>query len=88
MKQKIWRLNRSQIEAIVAQDHTNLFWGSAPPEHGHCYRRGFANYSPEKVGGLLFAKPKNYHGPLSDYNKVIVKEIKTKNNNVRGYRWA
>ncbi len=91
MKLKIWRLNRSEIEELIAKDFTNLRWCPAAPEHDYTYRRGFANYAPERVGDVLYARPKGYQGPLCDYEEPIIKEIKHKNwhkKRTRGYRWV
>ena len=88
MRPRIWRLNRGQIEQLVEKDFTNLRWCPAAPEHDYTYRRGFANYSSERVRGVLYAKPKKYAGPVSDYEEPIVKEIMARNNKVRGYRWV
>jgi len=88
MKPLIWRLNRSQIEELITKDFTNLRWCPAAPEHDYTYRKKFASYSPEKVGYVLYAKPKDYPGQIEEYHEPIIKEIRTKHNKTRGYRWV
>jgi len=88
MKPKIWRLNRLQIEEIVKKEFTNLRWCPAGEPHDYCYRVKFGEYRPEKIGCVLYARPKDYAGEISDYETAVVKEIKSKNwDKVRGYRW-
>lgn len=86
-KPKIWRLNRSKIEEIISEEFTNLRWCPAE-EGGYTYRVKFGVYKSEKIGGVLYARPKDYTGRISDYEIPVVKEIKNRKWNVVGYRWV
>jgi hypothetical protein len=87
-KSKIWRLKRSDIEKIISEEFTNLRWCSAE-EGSYTYRVKLGVYRSEKIGGVLYARPKDYTGKIEDYEIPIVKEIKSNDwQKILGYRWV
>ncbi len=87
-KPKIWRLKRRDIEEIICKEFTNLRWCPAGEPHDYCYKVSFREYRPERIGEVLYARPKDYAGDMEDYEIAVVKEIKNRKWNVVGYRWV